>query len=113
MSYDIHITKANNWVESNKNPISLNEWHSYIEKDKSLTLEPESVAINPVTKEEIRMKNPGLAIWKNPKNGKEYGFDYRNGKISFRYTDEEAIKKAKEIASHFGAVVQGDEEEKY
>ncbi len=34
MGYDLHITRAENWFESEKRPIKMEEWKQYIQSEQ-------------------------------------------------------------------------------
>lgn len=116
MGYDVHITRARHWLDSEKRPIPLRTWLAYIEQDPEMELE--DVAIGRVEgKPVLAYQNKGLAVWvaysgHDPEGNKAW-FDWRNGKIVVKNPDEEILGKMKQIASHLGAVVIGDDGELY
>ena len=39
MGYDVHITRAEHWTESDSTPIGLDEWLSYVGSDPEMRLD--------------------------------------------------------------------------
>jgi len=116
MGYDLHITRASDWTESNSCPITLPEWLGYVEEDPEMRLD--NVAIARVDGQPVlAYENQGLAVWtaysKHTPEGNMAWFDYRDGEIVVKNPDEEILAKMKEIAAYFGATVMGDEGETY
>lgn len=111
MAYNIHITAADGWWESESNPISLHQLKEYVSHAHDLREESSPGATNPVTGEVIRIPDEYTFTWKSDDN--VYWFHFNKGRITFRYTDDIQISKAKEIAKALNAKVQGDEEELY
>jgi hypothetical protein len=72
MGYDIHITRTDDWTESENDPITIEEWIAYIDSDPDMQLEGFAEA---TTSDggKIRIESPGLAVWitysKNGQNG--------------------------------------------
>ena len=44
MGYDLHVTRADDWTESESSPITLNEWLAYVEEDPEMRLDKVAVA---------------------------------------------------------------------
>ena len=109
--YQAYIAKGNFWEDSTPK-ITLEEWKELCNSDPEFRIQTEVSARNPNTGEVITINGEAMCFWKNPKDGVEYLFDYRDGQIVFQHEDE-AIPKAKEIAAKFGGVVQGEEGEEY
>ncbi len=116
MGYDLHITRANEWSESEADPISLDEWIRHVESDREMRLDGHAEARSP-DGSVIRIESPGLAVWlKYPKHGEGETmawFYWHRGEISVKNPDEEIIRKMKVIAQALGARVQGDDSEYY
>lgn len=111
--YDAHITRASEWSESEKTPITIDAWKRLVAEDKSFTATNAAVAVNPKTSEEIRIPGEALAIWTDPETGRKAYFDYRQGRITVKDPDKAILKKMKEVAKEIGARVVGDEGEEY
>ncbi|WMN18585.1 MULTISPECIES: hypothetical protein [Pseudomonas] len=104
MAYEIHIVRSTE--------IALEEWQLLCTSDPSLRLENELARKNPVTGETIVSSGKNSATWTDPLTQQQYIFDYRRRQISFAYSNE-AIIKAKEIATALAASIEGDEGEAY
>lgn len=109
MGYNIHITKANNYWESDKNPIAKEEILDLVEKNPKFKLKDGMTAHNPLTGEKICF--PGKFIVCE-KDGEEVCMQYTDKKIIGGHFPEE-IDVLKEIAEFLNAKVQGDEGEFY
>lgn len=109
MGYNIYITKANNYWESDENPIVKEEILDLVEKKPEFKLKDGMTAHNPLTGEEIYF--PGQFIVCG-KDGEEISMQYTGKKIIGGHFQEE-IKVLKEIAEFLNANVQGDEGEFY
>lgn len=100
MGYDLHITRAEDWGESEKTPITEEEWEAVVGSDPELRLIPEN--------------GPGFATWIDPASGKELGwFDWSEGQISTKNPDRGQLEKMLKIAICLGAQVLGDDGEEY
>jgi len=116
MGYDLHITRANDWLEGKTAPITLDEWLAYIQADAEMRLD--GYAYAKVNGEVVlRYENEGLAVWTEysqlPDDGAGAWFDHRDGNIVVKNPDEELLAKMKQIAAHFAARVVGDDGEEY
>jgi hypothetical protein len=116
MGYDVHITRAENWFDSEQSPISYKEWIAYVEQDPEMRLE--GVAVGRVQgKPAVSYKNKGLAVWTaysgHDPQGNMAWFDHRDGEIVVKNPDKEILDKMKKIAAFFGANVLGDDGEHY
>ena len=84
MGYDVHITRAENWCESDAAPITLDEWSAYVADDPEMRMdgfaEAEASGGNI-----LRVEGEGLAAWLtysgHGKDGNMAWFDYRRGRI--------------------------------
>ncbi len=115
MGYDVHITWATNWSDSESVPIRLTEWLEYVASDPEFRLDNFAEAITPQG-DTLRYDNTGLAVWTAYSDPDEQGsvwFDYRNGRIVVKNANIEIRAKMKEIADDLGARVVGDEGEEY
>lgn len=116
MGYDVHITRASSWLDSEELPITLEEWLSYIKNDAEMRRDDQATAFvdgKPV----LTYENPGLTVWtawsENEPDGNMAWFDYRDGRIIVKNPDEEILDKMKQIAVALDAKVIGDEDEEY
>ncbi|WP_444995506.1 hypothetical protein [Aliikangiella sp. IMCC44359] len=94
----------------NQEGISLESWLEICEVDSTLTHEKTISVKNPNTGELLSIEAEGMCVWRA--EGFQTTFDYRSGKISFSHSDD-ALLKAKEIASKLKATIIGDEAETY
>jgi hypothetical protein len=99
MGYDLHITRAEHWAESEQNPITAEERLAFIESDRELTIDP-------------RGNGPYFALWLAHQQGVEHPwFDWFRGEIHSKYPDRKCLGKMLKITEHFDAKVQEDEGE--
>ncbi len=116
MGYDVHITRADHWTESESAPIALDEWLHYVAGDSEMRLD--NYADAEVGGGEIlRYENDGLAVWTvysgHGLNGNMAWFDYRRGSVIVKNPDDEILGKMRRVASALAAKVMGDEGELY
>ncbi len=101
MGWEIHITRADHWAESDQRPITAEEWLALVEADPELIIDP-------------RDNGPYFALWKaHWLHGDHPWFDWFKGSINTKHPDRKTLGKALQIAKHFGARVQGDEGNEY
>src|SRR5262249_31763540 len=116
MGYDVHITRALEWVNAESNPIALEEWLAYIESDPEMRLDGFAEVQTPAG-EILKCESAGLAVWTAwPGVGQRNGcawFDYHAGCIVVKNPDDEILAKMCAIAERLEANVQGDEGEYY
>jgi hypothetical protein len=116
MGYDVHITRAAAWAESESLPISIKEWLEYVERDPEMRLD-NIARVSTRDGTVVSYENPGLSVWTaysgHERAGSMAWFDYRNGRIVVKNPDKEILTKMKRIAEQFGATVVGDEGERY
>ena len=115
MGYDVHITRAEHWIESESNPITLDEWLTYVASDPEMRLD--NFAEAEVNGEILRVENDGLTVWTaytgHGLNGNMAWFDHRDGSVVVKNPDDEILSKMRHIAEVFRANVIGDEGEFY
>lgn len=116
MGYDVHITRAESWLDSEESPIPLEEWLEYVQLDPEMRLDGYAEARLP-DGHTLRYENAGLSVWvaysKHARDGNMAWFDFREGCVVVKNPDEEILQKMKEIARALGARVQGDDGERY
>jgi hypothetical protein len=108
MGYELHITRASEWTESEDHPILLPEWLTYLASDVEFRLDNFAEAKAP-SGDVLRYENEGLAVWL-PEGG---WFDYRRGRIVVKNPSNQMIEKMKHVALALKARVVGDEGEEY
>ena len=116
MGYDVHITRAEHWLDSKESPIALKEWFEYVAGDPEMELE--GVAVGKVKgKAAVTYANKGLAVWKayslHDEGGNKVWFDFSDGRIVVKNPDDEILAKMKRIAKKLRANVVGDDGEQY
>jgi hypothetical protein len=113
MGYEVHVTRAQDWTESDTVPITLDEWLAYVAADPEMRLDNFAEATT-TSGETIRYENQGLAVWMTAESKNRGGWlDYRKGRIVAKNPDEEMLAKLKCIAGVLDASVIGDEGELY
>jgi hypothetical protein len=101
MGYDLHITCAVNWFDSQEIPITADEWLAYVTKDPELIID-------------LRDNGPHFALWLDHWRDGDYPwFNWRRGAIYTKNPDQKTLGKMLKLAKDFGAKVQGDEGEEY
>lgn len=108
MSYDLHITRAQEFYESTKYPITLEEAQHYFANQEDFTY-----------KKEITSGGGPFAIsvegdffvWET--EDMEIPFRYYDGRLIVSGGDEWIAEKMKEIAAALNAYVVGDDGEQY
>lgn len=108
MGYDLHITRAKYWFESDETPIPLDEWRQYVEDDPELKVDP----INNHRDDEL------MVLWFGeggvPDDSEGVGwFWWNDGQIDTKNPDLPSIRKMTQIAAVFQARVLGDDSEEY
>jgi|SRR6516162_525029 hypothetical protein len=115
MGYDVHITRAEEWSESETQPITFEEWRAYIASDPEMRLDGHAETRTP-DGAVIRMEGEGLAVWvvwPDTSDGNLAWMDHRDGRIVVKNPDAAILAKMCAIAEKLGARVQGDEGELY
>jgi hypothetical protein len=110
MPYELHITRADDWLESRTSPIPVEEWQALVDHHPDLHSQDHVVAINPMTQEELKVPLANGACL--DVNGGPLYFSCRDGRVSVGAIDE-LIPQVKNIADQLGARLFGDEGEEY
>lgn len=108
MSYDIHVTRASHWSDSEEQPISLEELKEYFAGKDEFAYADEHAVSGPFGTMTI---GGDFFIWKS--EGQCIPFHYIDGRLTLSGGDEDVIEIMKEIAAGLQAIVQGDEGEVY
>ncbi len=112
MGYDLHLTRAPVWYESEEHPITVPEWVGLVES--ALDLVMEGVAEARVSGDAVlRYEDANLAVWTAHPSRDKVWFDWTDGEIVVKNPDRPTIAKMKEIAGRLHARVVGDEGEEY
>ena len=116
MGYEVHITRAKQWIESGQAPISLREWLAYMKTDPEFRLDGFAEATTPQG-ETIQTESEGLAVWtaysKHGVGENMAWFGFSEDQIIVKNPDEEILRKMMQIGKALGAKVQGDDGEEY
>jgi hypothetical protein len=116
MGYDLHITRAVDWLDSETQPITLEEWLAYVKADPDMRLDGFAEA-HFQDGNVLRVESPGLAVWTRWSqagvDGGQAWFNHDNGTVIVKNPDEEIIEKMIAVARIFHARVVGDEGETY
>lgn len=99
MGYDLHITRATNWIENERCAIAVEEWLSVIDGDPELKPDPENGEF--------------AAAWQPRGSGPGGWFDWYDGNIYTTNPTRAALRKMLAIAERLTALVQGDDGEVY
>jgi len=98
MGYDLHITRAGDWSESEDAPIALAEWLAVAAADPELTAMPEN----------------GDAFFAIGEPDDAMGwFNWFEGNVFTKNPDKRILAKMLVLASRLDAKVQGDDGEPY
>jgi len=115
MGYDLHITRAQDWSESETFPIALEEWLAYIASDPEMRLD--NVAEVEVDGQVLRLESAGIAVWTafsgHGVGGNMAWFYYSDGQVQVKSPNREILGKMLRIAKQLAAKVQGDDDEEY
>ncbi len=116
MGYEVHITRAESWLDSDATPITLEEWLAHVAGDPELRLDAAAEA--PLADgSTLRYESEGLAVWTaysgHGEDGNMAWLDHRDGHVVVKNPDEEILGKLCEVAAALGARVQGDDGETY
>jgi hypothetical protein len=98
MGYDVHITRAEDWVDSSETPITVEEWVAYAESDPDLRR---------------NAADSGEAPYDLRVGADETWLDWFEGAILTKNPTEPVRAKMAQIAAALAANVQGDEGERY
>jgi len=99
MGYDLHITRATHWTETQDKEIHPSEWMDCVEIDPELELDPANGKYS--------------VTWKGQCTVSEPWFDWSDGNVYTTNPDQAILGKMLQIASQLNATVQGDNGELY
>jgi hypothetical protein len=98
MPYQLHITRASDWMHSHELPITATEWLKLVRTDSQL----------------VQDLNRGTHFVRWSGSGdRDRWLEWAEGRINAKYPDGAFLKKLVEIAERLGAKVQGDGGEVY
>jgi len=99
MGYELHITRKKDWSDENGPKITVEDWLAYIATDPQLRLDATSKSYTVRLDMRSKYPDPWLAWFE--------------GDLYTKNPDEQILAKMLQIASVFGAKVQGDDGEIY
>lgn len=100
MGCELHITRAQDWTQSDRLPITPEEWLAVVRSDPELNIDEQN--------------SPYFAVWSGPCSDPDGGwFDWTLGRIHTKSPNRAILAKMLQLADRFGAVVQGDDGEIY
>ena len=116
MGYEVHITRADEWSDSEASPIALDEWIRYVDADDEMRLDGHADA-DLGDAGVLRYESAGLAVWTaysgDGRDGNRAWFDHCDGRVDVKNPDEEILAKVVRIARALSARVVGDDGETY
>ena len=116
MGYDVHITRKDDWSDTDGTPISREDWLDYVGGDKSLGLKREAVVSNE-NGEEFTVQDETLTVWKDwPKrvDGKSEALMWHSaGNVMTTNPDDAMLQKMFLIADALDGKLQGADGEIY
>ncbi|HZH30477.1 MAG TPA: hypothetical protein VEY11_06915 [Pyrinomonadaceae bacterium] len=108
MGYDLYITRAPSWLETEEYPISESEWKVVVAADPSLSVSEDFWFERSKGESVERIK---AVIWDG--HPERVPFWFYDGAISAKNPDDETIEKMVEIAEKLRAHVLGEEDEEH
>lgn len=99
MGYDLYITRADDWKENDRAPITAAEWMALVRADPTLTPDP--------------LLGPYFVRWTGPSRHDDPWLDWRDGNVFSKYPDSALLRKMVAVADRLGARVQGEDGEPY
>ncbi len=115
MGYELHIVRQTDYDnEEEESSITLEEWLSYVAKDKELHL-TNGYKVNIPGIHTAWQNSPGFCEWTQHilEDGSIAWFDFGCGMISAKYPDDVMIKKMINMSNSLNAKVRGDDFEYY
>lgn len=107
MGYDLHITRAEEWAESQDHPITRAEVDALVHKDPELRWVSEIRATISGSEETLVIYGDFIE-W-----NRGYPFRYWEGALTYKNPDEPAMLKLIQLAGALNARVVGDDGEEY
>lgn len=113
MGYDVHITRAANWMDSKQHPILESEWIEIVHADPTLKIDTLSYSDRRGVGGTIERLHPVIWLAHTSSDLNHPCLWYESGEIFRKNPDTPTLKKMIEIARELSARVVGDEEEEY
>ena len=114
MGYDLHITRAEEWTESENAPITFEEWLAHTKEDLELYEGGYVDRLTNLDNPDIVKRTP-LFGWRRGPNPSDDDpcLEWYKGRVDVKNPDEQTIKKMLRIARVFSARLIGDDGETY
>ena len=112
MGYDVHVHRAEHWLDAEADPITLDEWRAYVDGCDDLRMDDAAETTTPAG-DTIRIDSPGIAVWKPVEAAGGGWLMWSDGAIVVKNPDQPFLRRMHEIATALGAKVQGEEDELY
>ena len=116
VGYDVHITRADSWLDAKARPITLDAWLDYVRSDPEMRVDGRAEACTS-NGEVVAYENAGLAVWiaysKDGEGGNHAWFDLQDGCVVVKNPDADILRKMSRVAAQLDARVQGDDGEDY
>ena len=109
MGYDLHITRAEHWIEASSHPISSDEVMRLVAEDPEL--EVSLIDFYDRSTEEGGIERIHPILW--TAHSEEIALWFQDGEITTKNPDDATIVKMLEIAEKVQAQVLGDDGEVY
>ncbi len=116
MGYDLHITRRQQWFDSEGPAITIEEWLALIDSDQEMRLDGYAEAALPEGGS-LRMEDPSMAVWVKYSGhmlgGNMAWLCLSRGNVVAKNPDQEIRGKMWCLAQTLSARLQGDELELY
>jgi hypothetical protein len=110
MTYDVHIHRAEDYVDAAANPIPREDWEAWVANAPDFRFhETDYVAFN----YEDGERKERLAVWTQHPEGQEPALFYYGGSVESGNPDEHTLRRMARVAADLGARLQGDDGEFY
>ena len=94
MGWEVHMTRADHWPDSDQRPITADEWLAVVAADPELRIDAANGSY--------------FAVWSGLVSYPDGGwFDWADGCVSTKHPDRAILGKLLQLAGRLGAVVQG------
>ncbi len=113
MGYDLHITRAEDWIDSKQHPILESEWLNIVHTDPTLKIDTLSYSNRQTEEGTIERQHPIAWMGHPDQTIVSPCFWYEDGEIFRKSLDDPTLKKMIEIARKLNARVIGDDGEEY
>lgn len=109
MGYDLHLTKADDWVDAKDHPIEPADWLALVDSDHELSMSPSDFYERRTP--DGNLERVSATAW--IAGSSECTFWFQDGEVTAKNPDDAATLKLIGIAERLGARVLGDDGEVY